>query len=119
MRSTPRRTRSEPGHTAAQSSRWRWDIIIADLENLELLLDLVGDPACPSRRYLLGSLYCLVGHSDRADSRLASASIAATKSSDEWVAAWGRRVRRVLADPSEFKRDDWCGWQGLRVDPEG
>lgn len=37
------------------------DVIIADLENLDLLLDLVSDPACLSRRYLLGTLYCLVG----------------------------------------------------------
>jgi hypothetical protein len=39
-----------------------WDIIVADLPNLELLLALVGDQACPAREYLLGSLYCLVGH---------------------------------------------------------
>lgn len=96
-----------------------WDIIIAEPENLELLLDLVGDPACPSRRYLLGSMYCLVGHSDHADPRLMRAASAADASSDAWVSAWGSRTRHVLAHPSDFKRDDWCGWQGFRIDPEG
>jgi hypothetical protein len=106
-------------HSGAVEPMQDWDIVIAEPENLELLLDLVGDQACPSRRYLLGSLYCLIGHSDRADPRLLSAAIAAEASSDAWVAAWGRRVHQVLANPSTFNRDDWCGWQGLRVSPEG
>jgi hypothetical protein len=95
-----------------------WDIVIAEPENLQLLLDLVGDPECPSRRYLQGSMYCLVGHSDHADPRLMSAAVDAEAASDTWVSAWGRRVRHVLTHPSDFKRDDWCGWQGFRVDPE-
>ncbi|MCV7115518.1 hypothetical protein [Mycolicibacterium setense] len=37
-----------------------WDLIVADVDNLELLLELVGDQACHARKYLLDSLYCLV-----------------------------------------------------------
>ena len=96
-----------------------WDIIIAEPGNLNLLMDLIGDPTCPSRRYLLGSLYCTVGHSDHADSRLISTATSAEASSDAWVPAWGHRVRRVLDHPSDFKRDEWCGWHSHRVDPEG
>ena len=96
-----------------------WDIVIAEPENAELLLDLVGDPTCPSGPYLLGSLYCLVGHSDHADPRLVSAAGVAVGSSDVRVSAWGRRVRHVLSHPADFRRDDWCGWQGLRTQPAG
>ena len=96
-----------------------WDIIVADLPNLELLLDLVGDQACPARGFLLGSLYCVVGHSDRNDPQLPSAVTAAEASTEVWLRTRGRRVRQVLADPSDFRRDDWCGWQGFRRDPAG
>jgi hypothetical protein len=94
-----------------------WDIIVADLENVDLLLDLVGDQACPARRYLLGCLYCLVGHSDRADPRLLGAAHSAAQSADPWVATWARRVSQILADPAAFDRGAWCGPEGLRIDP--
>jgi hypothetical protein len=96
-----------------------WDIIIAEPMNLAVLLDLVSDQAVPGRRYLLGSMYCLIGHSDLADPRVLSAVAAAKESSDAWVATWGRRAQQVLADPSMFDRADWCGWPGLAANPSG
>ena len=96
-----------------------WDIIIAELDNLELLLDLAGDESCPARRYLLGSLYCAVGQSDNDDPRLRTVVTLAEASSDGSVSAWGRRARHVFDYPSAFNRDDWCGWQGARVDSDG
>ena len=96
-----------------------WDIIIAEPENLDLLLDLARDAACPARRYLLGSLYCTVGHCDHDDPRLKTAATLAEASSDASVSTWGRRARHVLAYPSAFNRDDWCGWQGDLVDSDG
>lgn len=44
-----------------------WDVVIADVDNVELLLELIGDETCPAREYLLDGLYCLFGHSDRTD----------------------------------------------------
>lgn len=95
-----------------------WDILVAEPENLDLLLELVGDTACPARQYLLGSLYCTVGHSDRNDSRLMKAATDAAASPDGQVSAWGRRAGHVLTHPSEFNRADWCGWQGDALDTQ-
>ncbi|MGV0737217.1 hypothetical protein ABQF35_10470 [Mycobacterium syngnathidarum] len=96
-----------------------WGLIIAEMDNLELLLELVGDRACPDRKFLLDSLYCLVGHSDPADPRLLSAAEVARTSSDAWIATWGRRVCQVAEDPSAFNRADWCGLGGFRSTPDG
>lgn len=96
-----------------------WDLIIADVDNLELLLELVADQACPAREYLLDSLYCLVGHSDRTDPRLLRTAQAAGAVSDPWIAAWGRRVCNAVEDPSSFNRADCCGRDGYRSNREG
>lgn len=96
-----------------------WDLIIADVDNLELLLELVGDPVCSAREYLLGSLYCMVGHSDRTDPRLLRTAEAAQESSDGWISTWGRRVCQVTEHPSDFNRADWCGLDGFRSNPGG
>ncbi|MGY1991918.1 hypothetical protein [Mycolicibacterium fortuitum] len=96
-----------------------WDLIIAEMDNLTLLLELVGDRACPARKSLLDSLYCLVGHSDGTDPRLLSAAEAARASSDAWLATWGRRVCRVAEHPSDFNHADWCGLDGFRSKPDG
>ncbi|SUA27774.1 Uncharacterised protein [Mycobacterium senegalense] len=96
-----------------------WDLIIADVDNLELLLELAGDPACSAREYLLGSLYCLVGHSDLTDPRLLRTAESARASSDAWIATWGRRVCQAAEHLSDFDRTDWCGWDGFRSNPDG
>ena len=95
-----------------------WDIVVADPENLEVLVELVGDGNCPSRSYLLGSLYCLVGHSDRTDERIRSAADDAGRSSDSWLHTWATRVQHLLANPDDFRRSDWCGWEGFRTRPD-
>lgn len=96
-----------------------WDLVIADVDNVELLLELVGDHECPARDYLLDSLYCLVGHSDRADPRLLRAAEAARTASDAWTATWGRRVCQAVENPSDFNRADWFGLDGYRSKPNG
>ncbi|MGW4099096.1 hypothetical protein [Mycobacterium sp. NPDC004974] len=96
-----------------------WDLIIADVDNLDLLLELIGDQACLARKYLLDSLYCLFGHSDRTDPRLLRAAEAARTASDAWIATWGRRVCQVAEHPSDFNRADWCGWDGYCLNPDG
>lgn len=96
-----------------------WDLIIADVDNLELLLELFGDPVCSAREYLLGSLYCLVGHSDRSDPRLLGVADAARTALDPWIATWGRCVCQVAEHPTDFNRADWCGLDGYRLNPDG
>ncbi|MGN6334203.1 MAG: hypothetical protein ACTHOD_21525 [Motilibacteraceae bacterium] len=96
-----------------------WDVIIAELDNLDVLLELVGDPDCPSRDYLVGALYCLAGHSEHSDPVLVAAAVLAERSSDSWVSTWGRRVLEVVDHPERFNRDEWCGWFGLRDRPAG
>jgi hypothetical protein len=93
--------------------------IIAEPENLAFLLDLVADRGCPSRRYLLGSLYCMVGHSDRSDPRLETGVAAAQQMTDPWLTTWASRVRQVMYQPESFNRADWCGWPGYADRPEG
>lgn len=94
-----------------------WDVILADRDNLELLLELAGDQACPARKYFLDSLYCLIGHSDRTDPRLLRAAKVARTASDTWIATWGRRVGQAAEHPCEFNRADWCGRDGYRANP--
>lgn len=106
-------------YSGASEPMQDWDLILADVVNLELLLELAGDQECSARSYLLDSLYCLVGHSDRTDPRLLSAAEAARTSSDAWIATWGRRVGQVAERPSGFDRADWCGWDGFRSNPDG
>lgn len=96
-----------------------WDLIIADVDNVDLLLELIGDQSCPARKYLLDSLYCTFGHSDRNDSRLLTAAETARTASDAWIATWGRRACQVAERPSDFDRADWCGVAGFRSRPDG
>lgn len=86
-----------------------WHMFMAEPENLELLVSLVEDPRCQTRGTLLSSLYCTVGHSTRADPRIAAVAAAAAESGDAWVSTWGRRVILVLAHPEDFRDEDWCG----------
>jgi hypothetical protein len=97
-----------------------WDIIVASLEHLPLLLELVGDPACParSRETLLGSLYCLVGHTQDKAQFLDAAGVA-ERSADVWLVTWARRVREIIDHPEAFDRSDWCGLPGYVTRPAG
>jgi hypothetical protein len=95
-----------------------FDIIVAEPEMLPTLLKLVGDHRCPTRKYLLGSLYCLIGHSSLDDLRIAEAARQSSESDDAWLRTWGRRVEAVLARPATRDREYWCGWQGLRTRPD-
>jgi hypothetical protein len=96
-----------------------WDIIIAVPRDLPLLLELVGDGGCPARQYLLGSLYCLVGHSDRSDPRLEDAIRTAEATTEPWLTTWARRFRAVKERPDAFNRQDWCGLPGYATRPIG
>jgi hypothetical protein len=94
-----------------------FDIILAEPGMVTTLLTLVGDADCPKRRYLLGSLYCVVGHSDLRDARIRDAVDRAQSSVDPWLRTWAQRASSVVVEPLARIRDDWCGWQGLRTRP--
>jgi hypothetical protein len=94
-----------------------FDIVIADPAHLTVLTELVGDSSCPKRKYLLGSLYCLVGHSDLTDPRVLTGVQRVARSSEPWLRTWAMRASSVIQDPASRKRDDWCGWRGLRTEP--
>jgi hypothetical protein len=100
-------------YSGARFPEQDWDIFMAEPEHLELLVRLVEDPACPARRWLLGSLYCTVGHTDHADPRIAAAIGEAERSTKPWLTTWARRSRHVLENPENFDRDDWCGLDTL------
>ena len=104
-------------YSGAEEPVQDWDIIAFDLDDLTLLLQLVGDVDCPARHYLLGVLYCLVGHSDRDDPRVRAAVAAAEVAENPWLSTWARRVGDVRAHPDSFTRRDWCGWDGLSTRP--
>ena len=94
-----------------------FDILIAEPAHVATLICLASDPSCPSRSYILGSLYCLVGHSDLGDPRLSAAVDEALASADPMVKTWAKRSRRVIDEPGARTRNEWCGLDGLRTRP--
>jgi hypothetical protein len=105
-------------YSSAPEPMMDFDVIVAEPDLLPTLLDLVAEPQCPARRYLLGSLYCLVGHSDLGDPRIEAATRQAQVSDDAWLRTWGRRARAVIDHPAARDRAEWCGWSGLRTRPD-
>ncbi len=96
-----------------------WNVIIAEPDNLPLLVELVADLACPSRRYILRSLYCAVGHGDRTDRRLHDSVVRAQQSDEPWLNTWARRVHDIVEHPESFQRQDWGGCPGYAAAPTG
>jgi hypothetical protein len=109
-------------YTTAFEPMQDWQLIIGGSEHAQTLIDLVSDPDCPSRRYLLGALYILVGDAVRSgylttpreelDRLLA---IAAARP-DPWLSTWVSRSSRLVASPREFDYADWCDG-GLAATP--
>jgi hypothetical protein len=102
------------GYSSVPEPYEDFDIVIADPRHLAVLQDMVQDLDCPKRQYFLSSLYCMVGHSDRTDLRLIVGIDRASQAADPWLRTWGMRARHVVANPEARRRQDWCGWPGLR-----
>ncbi|MEU5257982.1 hypothetical protein [Amycolatopsis sp. NPDC021455] len=107
-------------YSGADQPSQDWDLLVAELEHLPLLLELVGDPGCPARarETLLGSLYCMVGHTPDKKQFLDAARVA-RQSADAWLVTWARRVREIIDHPQAFDRADWCGFPGYAARPAG
>jgi hypothetical protein len=83
-------------------------------EVLPIVVACAQDSDCPSRGFLLESLYCTVGHlipHDRA--RVRTVAVAARDSTDAAVRTWARRALRVIDGVEPMDRDQWCGWSSL------
>jgi hypothetical protein len=96
-----------------------WDVIIAGPANVPLFITLVADTLCPSRSYILRSLYCTVGHCDRSGPWLDEAVLTAEHANEPWLRTWARRVREIVERLEFFDRKDWCGWPGYADRPSG
>lgn len=91
-----------------------WDLVLADLRHADLLVELVADEDCRSRRYLLTALYALVGTAVRdgfaavpqPDLEAVLAKGRATGTA--WLRTWADRSARLIANPTEFDYALWC-----------
>lgn len=91
-----------------------WDLVLADLTYADVLVELVATESCPSRRYLLGALYVLVGEAVRSDfSKVAKADLElvfaqAQATGNAWAKSWAARSAHLIANPGEFDYAAWC-----------
>lgn len=91
-----------------------WDVVLAEPSRAGVLVDLVAQEKCPSRRYLLGALYLLVGEAVR--TQFAAVALtdleplidAARASGDAWLGVWADRSEHLVAHPDAFDYRDWC-----------
>ena len=91
-----------------------WDLVLADLRHADLLVELVANEACPSRRYLLTALYGLTGTAVRDGFRavpqadLEAVLARARATGNAWLQAWADRSSRLIGHPDEFDYAQWC-----------
>ena len=83
---------------------------------LPVVIECASDPACPSRDFLLSSLYCTVGHLRSLDrNRVRALAMGAQGSSDPAVRTWANRAVAVIDEELPLRRQDWCGFPSLAV----
>jgi hypothetical protein len=91
-----------------------WDLVLARLKYADVLVELVANEDCPSRRYLLGALYALVGEAVRSEFQrvsqhdLEQVLAKAKASGNGWAQSWADRSAHLIANPAEFAYADWC-----------
>jgi hypothetical protein len=116
----------EVNPTADELRAWAWSGASAPWEDFHMVLDsedvlpvviqCAEDPGCPTRAFLLESLYCTVGHlppSDRA--RVGAVAADAETSPDPAVRTWARRAVAVIIGIRPMDRAEWCGWPSLAI----
>lgn len=91
-----------------------WDLVLADLTYADVLIELVATESCPSRRYLLGALYALVGDAVRSRFEQVSRTdldqvlARGRASGNVWAESWAARSARLIDNPEEFDYALWC-----------
>jgi hypothetical protein len=92
------------------------EMMLDSADVLPAVIECAEDPECPSRTFLLRSLYCTVGHlqhGDRARVRAAAASV--VTSPDPTVRTWAMRATAVIDGKQPMNRAEWCGWPSLAI----
>ncbi|WP_436492742.1 hypothetical protein [Actinokineospora sp. HUAS TT18] len=89
-----------------------WQLIITTPAEAPTVMTLVADPACPTRGYLLLSLYefaRLAAHSDEDGWRptLDALLLRSDSSTDPWITTWARRTRDHLLVTDQRERVAW------------
>jgi hypothetical protein len=92
-----------------------WDLIVADWSRADLIAELAGDAACPTRGFFLAVLYLMAGDCVRTgagnvnipDLRTLLARLETTPS--ESLRLFRTRALALLTDPSKFNYSLWCG----------
>jgi hypothetical protein len=90
-----------------------FDLMIADLDRVPLLVELASSPA---RVFFLSCLYLVVGDAvrtsfqtaTRSDVEAALTHAAAIAEDDPAIRKWIADSRRLLASPEEFDYEAWC-----------
>jgi hypothetical protein len=91
-----------------------WDLVLGQMRHADLLVELVTDESCPSRRYVLGALYVLVGEAVRSKFQkvspieLEQVLAKARASGNAWAECWADRSAHLIANPAEFDYAAWC-----------
>lgn len=91
-----------------------FDLMVAEPKRLELLIELVTEPTCRQKRFLLRCLYLLVGGSARSklmpserDFILEAAKRCEASGSDPLILL-AERARALLDALETFDYQDWC-----------
>ena len=92
-----------------------WDLALCNSLHEKVLLETASDHACPTRRYMLHVLYLIIGDAVRSgfNTRPRPTIEGFVARGDDYpnrdVQLWQARSRELLADPSLFNYDLWCG----------
>ncbi len=95
-----------------------WDLMVADIEKAEQLVELASAMDCPNRTFFLGCLYILAGdcvrlvHHRHEIPRLRNVFKCVRPDAPADVRRWVERSNRLLDHPEEFEYQGW-GWGDL------
>jgi hypothetical protein len=91
-----------------------FEMMLGGPEVLPVVVECAEDPGCPTREFMLVSLYCTVGHLHRDDrQRVRAVALGSCESDDPAVRTWGRRAVAVIDAPESMDRSQWCGFPSL------
>ena len=92
-----------------------WDLILESEAADEFYLALAADAECPQATYFLHVLYLIVGdavrsgYHTRTRAQVESLLEVGEGLTSPAVQRWGARSRELMADPSRFSFEAWCG----------
>lgn len=101
-----------------------WDLCVADIDRVDMLVELASDAECPNRGFFLGCLYILSGDCVRLERcrhhipRLKQFMDALPPESPKEVQRWVRRTRHLIAHPESFEYGKWGRGDFAQTDGE-